>query len=328
MQARKLGWSGLDVSPLGLGCWAIGGPTRFGDHHFGWGEIDEGEAIAAIQLALDSGVTYFDTSDIYGTGHSERILGKALAGRRDQALIATKFGLVFDEYSGVMTGRDASPAHIQRACEASLRRLGTDRIDLYQFHIGDYDPEQIGPVCDTLDGLVEQGKIRYYAWSTEPAESVRAFARRAHCPATQISLNLFVDNPEVMAVCDEYDLAVIARSPLGKGLFAGRFDAASAFPANDLRHDWNLREGSLARRREALERLREILTSDGRTLAQAAFGALWARSERIIPIPGFKTVAQVRENAGALAYGPLSSEQMAAVAEVVATLTDEEREPF
>ena len=123
MHARRLGRSNLDVSPLGLGGWAIGGPTQYQGHHFGWGEIDEDEAIRAIHVALDAGITLFDTADIYGTGHSERILGRALAGRRDQVLIATKFGLTFEEYSGNMTCEDASPAYIQTACEASLRIL-------------------------------------------------------------------------------------------------------------------------------------------------------------------------------------------------------------
>lgn len=129
MNPRKLGWSNLDVSPVGLGCWAIGGPTQYLGNHFGWGQVDEDEAIRAIHAALDAGITLFDTADIYGTGHSERILGQALAGQRDHVLIATKFGLTFNEYSGTMTGQDASPAYIRQACEASLRRLHTEYID-------------------------------------------------------------------------------------------------------------------------------------------------------------------------------------------------------
>lgn len=324
MYPRKLGRSNLDVSPLGLGCWAIGGPTRYQDHHFGWGEIDEDEAIRAIQVALDAGITLFDTAAIYGTGHSERILGRALAGRRDQVLIATKFGQTFDEYSRIMIGEDASPASIQRACEGSLRRLRTDTIDLYQFHLGSYDPANVGPVCDALDRLVTEGKIRSYGWSLGTAEQARVFAERAHCSAVQVSLNLFVDNPEVLAVCDQYNLAAIARGPLAKGLLTGKFDEASHFPSTDVRRSWNFQEGPLARPFKVLEQLRDILTSDGRTLAQAALGALWARSERILPIPGFKTVAQVKENVGALQYGPLSQEQMQAVADLVASSLSED----
>jgi aryl-alcohol dehydrogenase-like predicted oxidoreductase len=331
MHTRKLGWSDLDVSPLGLGCWAIGGPTQHEGHHFGWGEIDEDEARRAIHVALDAGITLFDTAGIYGAGHSERILGQALAGRRDQVLIATKFGPTFEEYSGIMTGEDASPDYIQQACEASLRRLGTDYIDLYQFHLGDYDPANVSPVCETLDRLVAEGKIRYYTWSTDSPARARVFAQRNHCPAVQVYLNMFVDNPEMLALCDEYNLAALARGPLGKGLLTGKFDETAHFPATDLRaqRGWNFQEGPRARQRQVLEQLRDILTGDGRTLAQAALGALWARSERIIPIPGFKTVAQVRENIGALQYGPLGEAQMRAIADLVASsLSADETKPF
>jgi aryl-alcohol dehydrogenase-like predicted oxidoreductase len=324
MRARTLGRSNLQVSPLGLGCWAIGGPTQFQGRHFGWGEIDEDEAIRAIHVALDAGVTFFDTADIYGAGHSERILGQALAGRRDQALIATKFGLTFDEYAGQMTGQDASPAYIQRACEASLRRLRTEYIDLYQFHIGDYDTAHVGPVIEALERLVAQSKIRYYGWNADP-DRARRFAEQAHCTSTQFGMNMFDDSPELLAFCDEYDLAAIINSPLGKGLLTGKFGEAMQFPATDLRRQrgWTFKEGLLARQRWALEQAHEILTSDGRTLAQAALGYLWARSERAIPIPGFKTVAQVEENVGALQFGPLGPQQMEAIAATVASLSEE-----
>jgi aryl-alcohol dehydrogenase-like predicted oxidoreductase len=328
MRARKLGRSNLEVSPLGLGCWAIGGPTQFQERHFGWGDIDEDEAIRAIHVALDAGITFFDTADIYGTGHSERILGRALAGRRHQVLVATKFGLTFGEYSGQMTGQDASPAYIHQACEASLRRLNTDYIDVYQFHPGEYDPAEVDPVCETLDRLVAEGKIRYYGWNADP-DHARIFAERAHCTSTGFGMNMFDDSPEMLAFCDVYDLAAIINGPLGQGLLTGKFDEATTFSATDLRRQrgWTFQEGSRARQRKALEQLRAILTSDGRTLAQAALGYLWARSERTIPIPGFKTMAQVSENAGALQYGPLSPEQMNAVTEVVAWMSEEESQP-
>ncbi|HEY7126078.1 MAG TPA: aldo/keto reductase [Ktedonobacterales bacterium] len=330
MQTRKFGRSNLDVSPLGLGCWAIGGPTRYQGHHFGWGEIDEDEAIRAIHVALDAGITLFDTADVYGAGHSERILGQGLAGRRDQVLIATKFGLTFEEYSGIMTGQDASPQYIQHACEASLRRLNTDYIDLYQFHPGDYDPDKVGPVCDTLDRLMAEGKIRYYGWNAD-SERARIFAERAYCTSVQFGMNMFADATEMLAFCDEYNLAAIVNGPLGKGLLTGKFAETTRFPANDLRSQrgWNFQEGPRAKQRQVLEQLRDILTSDGRTLAQAALGALWARSERILPIPGFKTVAQVQENGGAIQYGPLGQEQMQAIADLVASsLSEEETRPF
>jgi aryl-alcohol dehydrogenase-like predicted oxidoreductase len=330
MRARKLGWTDLEVTPLGLGCWAIGGPTQFRGNQFGWGHVDEGEAIRAIHVALDGGITFLDTADIYGTGQSERIVGQALAGRRDSVFVATKFGLTFDEYSGNMTGRDASPAYIKQACEASLRRLGTDYIDLYQFHIGNYDPAAVDPVLETLDDLVAEGKIRYYAWGTGP-EGVRRFVERGHCPAVQFGLNMltmfFPEADQMLSLCDELDLVAILNGPLGKGLLTGKFDQATRFPEGDLRRQqgWNLQEGAFGSARHVVEQLRDILTSDGRTMAQAALGALWARSERCLPIPGFKTVSQVEENVGALHYGPLSPQQMDAVADLVtSSLTEEE----
>ncbi len=330
MQARRLGWTDLEVSPLGLGCWAIGGPTQFRGSHFGWGQIDEDEAVRAIQVALDGGITFLDTADIYGTGRSERIVGQALVGRRDRVLVATKFGLTFDEYSGNMTGRDASPTYVKQACEASLRRLGTDHIDLYQFHLGDHDPATVDPLLDALDELVAEGKIRYYAWGTEP-EGVSRFVARGHCPAVQFGLNMltmcFGEADRMLSFCDAADLVAIINGPLGKGLLTGKFDQGTRFGEGDLRRQrgWNVQEGSVAKGRQVVEQLREILTSDGRTPAQAALGALWARSERCLPIPGFKTVAQVRENVGALQYGPLSPQQMQAIADLVtSSLTEEE----
>ena len=286
----------------------------------------------AIQVGLDGGINFIDTADIYGTGQSERIVGQALAGRRDRVLVATKFGLTFDEYTGNMTGRDASPAYIKQACEASLRRLRTDYIDLYQFHLGNYDPAIVDPVLDALDELVAEGKIRYYAWGTE-TEGVRRFVERGHCPAVQFGLNMltmfFAEATEMLAFCDAYDLAAIINGPLGKGMLSGKFNLATRFPEGDLRQQrgWNVQEGPVAKGRQVVEQLREILTSDGRTLAQAALGALWARSARCLPIPGFKTVAQVRENVAALQYGPLSREQMQAIADLVtSSLSVEEAE--
>ena len=312
---------------MGLGCWAIGGPTQYQGAHFGWGEVDEDEAVRAIHVALDAGVTFLDTADVYGTGRSERILGHALAGRRTEVFVATKFGLTFDEYTGIMTGRDASPNYIRRACEASLRRLNSDYIDLYQFHLGDYDPANIAPVLEALDRLVTDGKVRYYAWASESLDGSRIFAQRQHCPSIQFGMNMFTDAPNMLALCEQYDLAAIVNGPLGKGLLTGKFDATTQFPAADLRRQrgWDLRQGPLARQRRAVDELRQILTSDGRTLAQAALGALWARSDRIIPIPGFKTAAQVEENAGALRFGPLSQEQMTAIAELTASIASEEQ---
>ncbi len=313
MFTRTLGRSGIAVSAMGLGCWAIGGPwwdkLRCGAPA-GWGQVDDDESIRAIQSAVDAGITFFDTADNYGCGHSEKILGRALAGRRGEITIATKFGYVCDKTTRQMIGSDASPQYIRRACEASLRRLNTDYIDLYQFHIHDYDIERAAEVRDALEELVAEGKIRWYGWSTNHLARARVFAQGPHCTAIQHHLNILEGNMAILSLCEEFDLASICRGPLSMGLLTGKFNAESKLPSDDVRSDWNLCDGEEARLLEQLDKLQCTLTADGRTLAQAALGWLWARSERTIPVPGFKTVAQVEENVRAAEWGPLSKEQL------------------
>jgi len=313
MLTRQLGRSKIEVSALGLGCWAIGGPYWENGQPRGWGAVDDEESLRGLARALELGITFFDTADVYGCGHSERLLGQALAGVRDRVVIATKFGFVFDEATRQATGRDASPAYIRRACEASLRRLQTDRIDLYQFHLGDFDPAAAPAVRDVLEELVAADKIRSYAWSTDNAERLKVFAEGPHCTAVQHHLNLFDDNPTLLALCEQYDLASVNRGPLAMGLLTGKFTTETQLPEDDVRHSWNFKQGRQAERLQQLATLREVLTRDGRSPAQAALGWLWARSERTVPIPGFKTVGQVEENAGAASLGPLDADQMQAV---------------
>jgi aryl-alcohol dehydrogenase-like predicted oxidoreductase len=314
---RALGPTGPQVRAIGLGCWAIGGPFWSADGNpLGWGDVDDGESEAAIRRALDLGVTFFDTSDVYGTGHSESVLGQALAGRRDEVVLATKFGNTFDAASRTLTGTDVSPAYVRQACDASLRRLGTDRIDLYQLHLSDYDPTAAISVRDVLDELVADGRIVSYAWSTDDPARARVFAGGAHCAAVQHELSVLRDAPELLALCAEEGLASINRSPLAMGLLTGKFDSGSQLAATDIRGvapDWLrfFRGGRPAPEwLDQIAAVREILTSNGRTLAQGALAWVLARSDRTIPIPGFRTVAQVEDNIGALERGPLSPAQM------------------
>lgn len=311
---RRLGRSNIEVSALGLGCWAIGGPFLDPQGNpVGWGDVDDTESIRAIHRGLDLGVTFWDTANVYGTGHSERVLGVALSGQRDKAVIATKFGRVFTDGARQFVGTDLSPAHIRKSCEQSLVRLGTDYIDLYQLHIGDANPQYAPEIRETLEQLVQEGKIRAYAWSTDDPERARIFAEGPHCAAVQFQINLFERNDAMVALLDEYNLAGIVRGPLARGLLTGKFDVNSKLPENDVRRNWDFRQGEQATLLAKLDALREVLTRDGRTMAQAALGWLWAHSERLIPIPGFKSVRQVEDNAGALHAGPLSSEQMAEI---------------
>lgn len=314
---RRLGRSAIQVTALGMGTAAIGGPQwdwQFRqDQPTGYGQVDDAESLRALERALALGVTFFDTADQYGCGHAERLLGQALAGRRGQVIIATKFGYAFDEDRCEVTGADATPAAIRRACEASLRRLDTDCIDLYLFHLRDYDPARSVEVRDTLEDLVRVGKIRFYGWSTDDPARARLFAQGPHCTAVEHRLNVLLDNAEMLAVCEECDLASINRIPLLMGILTGKFRDGVHLPDDDQRSLF-FGQNDAARDIAQVEDLRALLTHDGRTLTQGALGWIWARSPRTVPIPGFKTVAQVEENAGALRLGPLSPAQMAEIA--------------
>ncbi|MCC6456394.1 MAG: aldo/keto reductase [Caldilineaceae bacterium] len=318
MLQRTLGRSGIEVSGLGLGCWAIGGPFWRGNQPVGWGEVDDNQSRAALERALELGVTFFDTSDVYGCGHSERILGQVLAERRKQVVIATKFGNIFDEQTRRITGASAEPTHIRRACEASLRRLRSEYIDLYQLHIGNYDLARVDEVLETLEELVDEGKIRWYGWSTDDPARAEAFSRGPHCAAIQQRFNLFEGNAQTLAVCEEAGLASVVRGPLAQGLLTGKFNEDSTLPSDDVRHSWDFHQGEQAKRLQALGAIREVLSADKRTLAQGALAWLWARSKVTIPIPGFKRVEQVEENAAAMWSGALSSDQMAELDELMA----------
>ena len=308
---RTLGRSELQVSAMGLGCWAIGGPWRWLDGPGGWGNIDDHESICAIHAALDLGINFFDTAANYGTGHSERILGRALEGKRDQAIIATKFGFNVNEAEKHVTFReDDHLLHVRAECEDSLRRLNTDVIDLYQLHVWDYPLEKVPAMVELLESLVSEGKIRYYGWSTDSVEGARLFAQGKHCVAIQHDLNVVLDAPEMLALCEELNLASVNRSALARGALSGKYTKDTVFPQNDVRTDSWSQDHFFAPTLSQLDAVRGILTSNGRSLVQGALAWIWARSEKTIPIPGFKTVAQVEENAKAMEFGPLTSAQL------------------
>ncbi|MFC8097615.1 aldo/keto reductase [Streptomyces sp. NPDC057363] len=322
---RTLGRSGIEVSALGFGCWAIGGEWQDAEGHpLGWGRVDDEESVRAIRRALDLGVTFFDTADVYGTGHSERLLGRALGRRRDDVVVATKWGNVFDPDTRTLTGADDSPAYARKALTASLERLGTDHVDLYQLHLGDTDPRRAAELRDVCEEFVREGLVRAYAWSTDDPERAAVFAAGEHCAAMQHRANVLQDAPEMIALCEASGLASVNRSPLAMGLLSGRHTGGRVLESGDIRSRppaWlpGFGDGAGADPRwvARVEALRDVLTADGRTPAQGALAWLWARSPRTVPIPGFRSVAQAEENAGALAKGPLSGEQMAAVDSVL-----------
>ncbi|WP_338721782.1 aldo/keto reductase [Devosia sp. XK-2] len=316
---RPFGRTNRKASAIGLGGWAIGGHFTLDGRNDGWGDVDDAQSIRALQIALDLGANLFDSADAYGTGHSERVLGAALKGRRDEAIIATKFGFTYDEAKRALLGIDVSPDYIDWANAQSLKRLGVEHIDLYQIHPGDLTEAEADAAAGALEKLAEAGRIGAWGWSTDNAEAARRMLVYPHFAAVQQELSVLHDGPDMLALCAEAGLASLNRSPLAMGLLSGKFNASTRLPGSDVRgagHAWvrHFKDGVptpevLAR----LAALRDLLTSGGRTPAQGALGWILARSSHTFPIPGFKTEAQVRDNLGALEKGPLPAAVMAEI---------------
>lgn len=320
---RTLGRSGIDVSALGVGCWAIGGPWTMDGQQAGWGEVDDDESVRALHAAVAGGVTFFDTAANYGAGHSEVVLGRAVADRRSDIVLATKFGYGVDEAGKSVSGVEVTPDAVRRSCVESLRRLGTDWIDLFQLHVGDLEPARAEDVRAVLESLVDEGTIRAYGWSTDDVERARVFAAGPHCASVQHQLNVLEDNPAMLDFCERENLASINRGPLGMGVLTGAYDGGATLSATDVRGtgaawmkyfidgrpnpEWLARSAAI----------REVITSGGRTPAQGALAWIWGRSPATVPIPGVRTVAQAEANAAALQHGPLTQAQMAEVARLL-----------
>lgn len=330
MFKRTLGKSGIKVSALGMGCWAIGGAWTWAQPGYkaypaGWGQIDDEQSIRAIHAGLDAGVNFFDTAANYGAGHSERVLGTALKGRRHDVVIATKFGHVIDEDRRVVYGDDTQILkNVYRDVENSLHRLQTDYIDIYQLHAGDYDPDPARELRDLLERLVQEGKIRWYGWSTDLVDRAQVFAPGEHCASIQFRLNAIFDNPDMRQLCADYDLAGINKDPLNKGLLTGKFTVATTFSDDDVRSLSGYQDKHMQKWLPVVDPLREILTANGRTMAQGALAYIWALDDRMVPIPGFKTIQQVEDNAGAMAYGPLEPSELEQVQDLIAEFQEDQ----
>ena len=296
MQRRSLGESGLEVSSLALGTWAMSGhvPT--------WGHVDDRESIDAIHQALDCGINLIDTAPIYGMGHSEEIVGKAIQGRRDQVVLATKCGLLFPKSEDALPPRCLSRESILRECEDSLRRLRTEVIDLYQCHWP--DPET--PLQETMDALAtlwEQGKIRAVGISNFSCEQITA-ARQfgpIHCAQPPFSMLHLRAEEDLLPYCIEHHIGVLSYSPLAKGLLTGRFNTKSRF--EDIRaSDPEFIGTRFQRNLRVVEELGKIAAGYGKTVAQLALNWTAGFPGVTAPIVGVKRPSQVLENVGAVGW--------------------------
>jgi aryl-alcohol dehydrogenase-like predicted oxidoreductase len=304
MELRKLGEQGLVVSSLGLGCM---GMSAF------YGPRDEQESIATIHRALELGVTLLDTADMYGPFTNEKLVGKAIKGRRDRVVLATKFGIQMDEQGGRL-GVNGQPAYVRRACDASLERLGVETIDLYYLHR--VDPNT--PIEDTVGamaGLVREGKVRFIGLS----EAAPATLRRAHAvhplSALQTEYSLWSRDPEreILPACRELGIGFVAYSPLGRGFLTGRITSRADLDPDDWRQSLPRLTGDNFDRNAALVRRLEEL-SEHKKMSPAQLCLAWVlhQGDDVVPIPGTKRRSYLEENLGA-ADAVLSEEDFASL---------------
>jgi len=292
MKTRKLGADGPDVSAIGLGCM---GMSDF------YGPAEEARSIEVIHRALDLGVDFFDTADMYGVGRNELLVGRALRDRRDRAVIATKFGNVRAP-DGTFLRIDGSPAYVRQACEASLRRLGVDVIDLYYQHRVDPQvpiEETVGAMAD----LVREGKVRYLGLSEAAPDTIR----RAHAVhpisalQTEYSLWSREAEDELLPLCRELGITYVAYAPLGRGFLTGAIRRIDDLAPDDWRRSNPRFQGENFRRNLALvDAVQEMARAKGCTPAQLAIAWVLARHDHIVPIPGTRRIDRLEENVGAL----------------------------
>jgi len=298
MAQRRLGTQGLQVSELGLGCMGMSDFYTASDA-VGGGR-DEKESIATIHRAIDLGITFLDTADMYGPFRNEELVGRAIAGRREKVVIATKFGNVRGE-DGSFLGINGSPEYVRKACDASLRRLKVDVIDLYYQHRVD----RATPIEDTVGAmaeLVKAGKVRYLGLS----EASPATIRRAHAvhpiSALQTEYSLWSREPEdeILPTVRELGIGFVPYSPLGRGFLTGRFRTIDDLPADDYRRNSPRFQGeNFQKNLEVVRLVEELAARKGCTPSQLALAWLLHRGDDIVPIPGTKRVKYLEENAGA-----------------------------
>jgi aryl-alcohol dehydrogenase-like predicted oxidoreductase len=290
LKKRTLGKSGIEVTEVGLGLWAAGGSD--------WGPTDDDEVASAIDTALDLGVTFFDTSDVYGDGHSEELLGKSMRGRRDRFIVATKIGWRGFDGSARRTAY-GSVEKLIAGVESNLTRLGTDHVDVIQSHISFRDPT-MEIFVEGFARLEKAGKVRAYGLSTSDFDYIRAFNGDGKCATLQIDYSILNRTPEaeIFDYCQQNGIGVIVRGALAMGLLTGKFDSDTQFPAGDFRQKWQSDPEQKATYRDDLRKVEELssLARGGRTLAQAALQFTLEHPAVSTVIPGAKNARQVRAN--------------------------------
>ena len=296
MRKRRLGYTDLELTTVGLGAWAIGGPWQWG-----WGPQDDRDSIATIQRALDLGINWIDTAAVYGLGHSEEIVGKAVAGRRDQVIIATKCGLVWDA-RGRVSGR-LKAWSVRQELEASLRRLNVDVIDLYQIHWPNPD-EDIEEAWTEMARAVEEGKVRYIGVSNFSVEQIKRVQKIHPVASLQPPYSMLRRDveTELLPFCAENQIGVVAYSPMASGLLTGKFtrERLQQLPPDDWRRrSPAFNEPEFSANLELVEKLKEIASRFGRPVAQLAVAWVLRRPEVTSAIVGARRPEQIEETAPA-----------------------------
>ena len=307
MEQRRIGGQGLVVSALGLGCMGMSQS---------YGPADERESVATIHRALDLGMTFLDTADVYGPFTNERLVGRAIAGRRDEVVLATKFGNQ-RRADGSWVRVNGEPAYVRQACDASLERLGVDHIDLYYQHRVD----RTVPVEETwgvMAELVQAGKVRYLGISEAAPETVRRAQAVHPISAGQYEWSLFTRDleDELLGTLRQLGIGVVAYSPLGRGFLSGRITSPDDFGEDDFRRGHPRFTGeNFARNLELVERVRQLAAAKGVTPSQLAIAWVLSRGDDVVPIPGTKRRSYLEENVGALEV-ELTADDLAAIEEV------------